>query len=139
MGDVTAFVLPEDLVDSVGADHSAQRDAWLASLPRLVDEFAARWSLTIGPPFQPGGRSAWVAPVRDRAGRHLVLKQAWRHDEARDEAAGLRAWDGDGDGAVRLHDHATGDATSILLLERCRPYVPQATVRFARSVRVLLT
>lgn len=139
MGGVTVFDLPENLVDSVRSDRSPQRDAWLAELPRLVGEFTDRWALTVGPPFQPGGRSAWVAPARDRAGRDLVLKLAWQHDEARHEAAGLRAWDGDGDGAVRLHDHATGDATSILLLERCRPYVPQATVRFARSVRVLLT
>jgi streptomycin 6-kinase len=116
---MTAFVLPANLVDSARSDHSAQRDAWLAALPGLVNEFADRWSLTIGPPFQPGGRSAWVAPVRDPAGRDLVLKLAWQHDEARDEPEGLRAWDGDG--MVRLHEHATGDATTILLLERCRP------------------
>jgi streptomycin 6-kinase len=63
-----------------------------------------------------------VAPARDNAGRDLALKLAWQHDEARHEAAGLRAWAGAG--AVRLHDHATGDATSILLLERCRPGTP---------------
>jgi streptomycin 6-kinase len=119
MGEVTAFVLPENLVDSVRSDRSAQRDAWLAALPRLVDEFARRWSLTLGPPFQPGGRCAWVAPARDRAGRDLVLKLAWRHEEAIHEADGLR--DGDGDGAVRLRDHATDDSTSVLLLERCHP------------------
>jgi streptomycin 6-kinase len=119
MGDVTAFVLPENLVDSVRSDRSAQRDAWLAALPRLVDEFAGRWSLTIGSPFQPGGRSAWVAPARDRGGHDLVLKVAWQHDEAIHEAAGLRTWDGDG--TVLLHDHATADTTSVLLLERCRP------------------
>jgi streptomycin 6-kinase len=122
MGGVTVFDLPENLVDSVRSDRSPQRDAWLADLPRLVGEFTDRWALTVGPPFQPGGRSAWVAPARDRAGRDLVLKLAWQHDEARHEAAGLRAWDGDG--AARLHDHATGDATSILLLERCRPGTP---------------
>jgi streptomycin 6-kinase len=65
-----------------------------------------------------------VAPARDNAGRDLVLKLAWQHDEARHEADGLRAWDGDG--AVRLYDRATGDATSILLLERCRPGNPLA-------------
>jgi streptomycin 6-kinase len=78
----------------------------------------------VGPPFQPGGRSAWVAPARDRAGRDLVLKLAWQRDEARDESAGLRVWHGDG--AVRLHAEATADATSVLLLERCRPGTPLA-------------
>jgi hypothetical protein len=124
MGGVMTFVLPENLADSVRSDHSPRRDAWLAALPRLVDEISARWSLTVGPPFQPGGRSAWVAPARDRAGRDLVLKLAWQHDEARDEAAGLRAWHGDG--AVRLHAEATAEATSVLLLERCRPGTPLA-------------
>jgi streptomycin 6-kinase len=60
-----------------------------------------------------------VAPARDRAGRDLVLKLAWRHDEALHEAEGLAAWDGDG--AVRLREHAVHDATAVLLLERCRP------------------
>lgn len=122
MGDMTAFDLPENLVDSVRSDRSAERDAWLAALPGLVDEVAGRWSLTLGPPFQPGGRGAWVAPARDRAGRDLVLKVAWQHDEAIHEADGLRAWDGAG--TVLLHDHATGDATAVLLLERCRPGAP---------------
>jgi streptomycin 6-kinase len=119
MGKVTAFVLPSNLVDSVRSDRSPQRDAWLAALPDLVDEFAGRWSLEVGPPYQPGGRCAWVAQVRDHAGRDLVLKLAWRHDEALHEAEGLRAWDGDG--AVRLHERAVHGATAVLLLERCHP------------------
>jgi streptomycin 6-kinase len=119
MGDMAAFVVPENLADSVRSDRSPQRDAWLAALPNLVDEFARRWSLEVGPPYQPGGRCAWVAPARDHAGRDLVLKLAWRHDEALHEAEGLRAWDGDG--AVRLQEHAVHDATAVLLLERCHP------------------
>ena len=119
MDGVTAFDLPENLADSARSDRSPQRDAWLAALPRLVGEFTDRWSLRIGPPFQPGGRTAWVAPARDGADRDLVLKLAWLHDEAMHEADGLRAWDGDG--AVRLYGHASGESTSVLLLERCRP------------------
>lgn len=122
MGGVTAFVVPENLADSLRSDRSPRRDAWLAALPSLVDEFAARWSLRVGPPFQPGGQTAWVAPARDRTGRDLVLKLAWPHDEARHEADGLRVWSGDG--AVRLHASATGDVTAALLLERCHPGTP---------------
>jgi streptomycin 6-kinase len=48
-----------------------------------------------------------------------VLKVGWTHDEARDEAAGLRVWDGNG--AVRLlAEHVDGETTA-LLLERATP------------------
>jgi streptomycin 6-kinase len=48
-----------------------------------------------------------------------VLKVAWPHPEAAQEADGLRAWAGSG--AVRLHAaHDFGPARA-LLLERCRP------------------
>jgi anti-anti-sigma factor len=77
-----AFTLPANLVDSVHSDRSARRDAWLDALPRLVAAYAGRWSLDLEPPYQPGGRSAWVAAARDRAGRDVVLKVAWQHDEA---------------------------------------------------------
>ena len=118
-GHVAAFPLPVNLLDSVHGDRSPSRDAWLAALPAVVAEFADRWSLRLGPPYQPGGRCAWVAPARDRAGHDLVLKVAWQHDEALHEADGLRAWAGRG--AVLVHDSAVTDATSVLLLERCQP------------------
>ena len=111
--------MPVNLLDSVRADQSPERDAWLAALPAVVGEFAARWSLRLGPPFQPGGRAAWVAPARDAASRDLVLKVGWQHDEALHEADGLRAWAGDG--AVLLHDTGVAEASTVLLLERCKP------------------
>lgn len=119
MSHVTAFALPDNLVDSVRADRSPQRDAWLAALPQVVAEYVDRWSLVLEPPFQPGGRCAWVAPAGDPTGRDLVLKVAWTHEEAIHEADGLRAWAGNG--TVLLHDHAVDEASTVLLLERCRP------------------
>jgi hypothetical protein len=116
---MVAFALPTNLVDSVRADRSPERDAWLAAVPGVVADFAGRWSLRLGRPYQPGGRSAWVASARDRTGRDLVLKVAWQHDEALHEADGLRAWAGNG--AVLMHDSGVAEATMILLLERCRP------------------
>ncbi|GAA0907543.1 streptomycin 6-kinase [Virgisporangium aurantiacum] len=127
MSRVTGFSLPENLVDSVLADGSPQREAWLATLPHMVAKYADRWSLDVGSPYRPGGRCAWVAPVRDPAGRDLVLKVAWSHDEAIHEADGLRAWAGNG--AVLLHDHAGGEATDVLLLERCYPGTPLGQAR----------
>ena len=31
------------------------RVAWLAALPDRVEELTARWGLTLGEPFEPGG------------------------------------------------------------------------------------
>lgn len=107
---MTGFPIPAKL-----AAHSAERAGWIAALPGTVAALAERWSLRLGPPFEPGGQCSWVAP----AGPDLVLKVGWTHDEARDEAAGLRAWDGRG--AVRvLAEHHDG-ATTALLLERAAP------------------
>jgi streptomycin 6-kinase len=116
---MAALVLPTNLVDSMRTDPLPERREWLRRLSDVVGELARRWSLRLGPPYQPGGRSAWVAPARTAAGRDLVLKVAWRHDEATHEADGLRAWAGRG--AVRLYDSDAFDSTSALLLERCHP------------------
>ncbi len=96
--------------------------AWLERLPAELDRIAARWSLTLGAPYQPGGHCAWVAPARNSGGDELVLKLAWRHYESEQEADGLRAWNGDG--AVRVFAADAWDDCSALLLERCRPGTP---------------
>jgi streptomycin 6-kinase len=118
-GTVSAFAFPANLLDSVHSDRSPQRAAWLAAVPDRVAEYAGRWSLRVEPPFQPGGRCAWVAAGVDAAGREVALKVAWWHDEAAHEADGLRAWSGHG--AVRLYEQAVDGSTMVLLLERCRP------------------
>ncbi|MFC0672542.1 aminoglycoside phosphotransferase family protein [Brachybacterium hainanense] len=93
--------------------------AWAGSLPEQVDRLAAQWSLEIGAVLEPGGSSAWVAEVRDPSGADLLLKVGWAHDEARDEAAGLAAWQGQG--AVPLARHERRGDCSALLMERVRP------------------
>ncbi|MGH3171936.1 MAG: aminoglycoside phosphotransferase family protein [Trebonia sp.] len=92
--------------------------------PDVLARQARRWSLEIGDPVEPG-QTAQVAPARGREFGDVVLKVARQHAEGRDEAAGLREWDGDG--AVRLYraeDVDAGEddeATTALLLERCVP------------------
>ena len=108
--------LPRHLV---AAAEQEGRTAWLATLPATVAQLAGAWSLTVGPPFQPGGQTAWVAPARNGAKFDLVLKVGWRHPEAAHEADGLREWNGLG--AVRLHAAAEFDDTVALLIERCVP------------------
>ena len=115
-----ALEVPAGLAGAGLADGLAPaRAAWLAELPGAVDAARRRWGLDVGRPFLPGGTSAWVAPVRDTAGRRLVLKVGWRHDEALHEAEGLALWDGAG--AVRLEASAVLGASSALLLEACEP------------------
>jgi streptomycin 6-kinase len=111
--------LPENLAREAKCAAGAPILGWLAGLPQVVADLAEQWSLDLGPPFQPGGSASWVAPARDRVGQALVLKVGWRHDEALNEADGLRAWHGNG--AVRLIDAVTTGQTSALLLEACEP------------------
>lgn len=94
--------------------------AWTVGLADRVTAAAARWSLDIGPAYEPGGATAWVATARTAAGADVVLKLAWRHDEAAHEADGLRVWAGNA--AVRLLGSGRLDElTDVLLLEPCVP------------------
>src|SRR5699024_8437629 len=101
--------------------------AWRDRLPDRVEAVLARWSLNAGAPFLPGGSSAWVAPVHGTDGQEYVLKLAWAHDEARDEASGMAAWQGRG--AARVHRHERDGETAALLLDRVRPGIPLAELR----------
>lgn len=111
--------VPANLRDGVG--RTAEGAAWLLTLPGLVARSAQRWGLDLGPPFESGA-SGWTAPGRDGDDRDIVLKIAFPHDEARDEAVALRAWHGHGV-PLLLADHAEDWA---LLLERVLPGTPLA-------------
>jgi streptomycin 6-kinase len=124
-----SFVIPANLAAATARDELAERRAWLAALPGVVEGLAGRWSLELGAPFQPGGQCSWVAPARDAAGRDLVLKVMWRHPEAAHEVDGLRLWAGNG--AVVVHAADVFDETSTLLLERCVPGTPLSEVAAA--------
>ena len=110
------LAIPHNLLDAARQEN---RTDWLGRLPLIVAELSGRWSLEVGAPFQPGGQTAWVAPVRDASGRALVIKIGWPHFEAADEAAGLAAWRGGG--TVLLHAAETLADANALLLERCLP------------------
>jgi streptomycin 6-kinase len=120
------FPLPRNLVDAVRQEDDELRRAWMTTLPETAEHLAQQWSLSFGEPFQPGSQTAWVAPARSEAGSDLVLKLAWRHPEAEHEAGALRAWNGQG--AVVVHATEQLDSTIALLLERCVPGLPLATL-----------
>jgi streptomycin 6-kinase len=118
--------IPPRLIHAVDEDDIPARHAWLAAIPAQIEEIAATWSLELGEPWLRAGHCAWVAPVRDAAGRELILKVGWRHREAEHEADALRLWDGDA--AVRCLAAENHGDTAALLLERCVPGLPLASV-----------
>jgi streptomycin 6-kinase len=130
--------LPINLVRDISDDdvHGPARHAWLAELRQVIDDLVDRWSLRVGPPFQPGGSASWVAPAHTATGDRVVLKLAWRHHEAEHEADGLSAWNGNG--TVRLLDTATTTSTNALLLEACEPGTPLAHAMPAHDQDVVI-
>ena len=129
---MTASTPPRNLAAAARREGRAD---WLAGVPAIIDRFEAEWSLSVGPAFQPGGMTAWVAPARDAAGADRVLKVAWRHPEAEREADGLRVWAGNG--AVRLEQSAELDDAHVLLLERCVPGTSLSDVPEPRQDEVI--
>jgi streptomycin 6-kinase len=123
---MTAFAVPRYLAETARRDNGVED--WLAGLPSIVADLADRWSLRVGEPFQPGGRCSWTAPATGPADAGLVLKVGFRFPggEERDEAAGLRLWNGNG--AVRLHGSCVTESAYALLLERCVPGTPLGRV-----------
>ena len=114
------FVVPENLARSATVDPGMA--AWTPYAEQRVRDVAERWSLTLGPPYRPGGDTAWVAPVRTADGDDAVLKVGRWHEEAEHEADALRLWYGAG--AVRLHRYERAGDTICFLLERCVPGTP---------------
>ncbi len=112
-----ALEIPANLASAAVDQPDLQR--WVAGLAGTVAGLCDRWGLAPEAPFEPGGTCSWVAPVLRGATEHLVLKVTWPHAESRDEARGLRAWNGNV--AVRLHDEEHLGATTAMLLERCLP------------------
>jgi streptomycin 6-kinase len=110
-------VIPAALASACATD--PERGAWLAALPRVIDELSRRWSLLIEAPYQTG-TCAFVAPAVRRNADEVVIKIGMPHFEAQHEAEGLRFWDGDP--CIRLLEY---DASSCaMLLEKCEPGTP---------------
>jgi streptomycin 6-kinase len=121
------ITLPAKLVESVDRWGPPERKQWLIQLPTLIESLAQRWSLDVGPAYQPGGEVSWVAPARDSFGRELVLKLSWRHPEGEHEAAGLLAWQGRG--TVMVYNTHVEGCTNGLLVERCVPGTSLGSLR----------
>jgi streptomycin 6-kinase len=123
---MAAFPVPRYLAETASREDGLRE--WIAGLPEVVAGLAVRWSLSVGEPFQPGGQCSWTAPATGPDGAELVLKVGFRFGggEERDEAAGLRIWEGKG--AVRLHAACESESMYALLIERCLPGTPLGQV-----------
>jgi streptomycin 6-kinase len=89
---------------------------WLADLPRVLDEVAGDWALTVGTPFDLSYH--YVVAVRQADGTHAVLKLGVpTGDSLRDEVPALRSFAGRGAVRILRVDLDRG----ALLLERAEP------------------
>ncbi|MBV9852687.1 MAG: phosphotransferase [Armatimonadetes bacterium] len=108
--------IPEKLARTALDLHGEAGAAWLRRLPDLLADCAARWSLTLGPPF-PGLTYHYVAPAIGPDGSPLVLKAGVPSRGLFAEIAALRHYDGSG--AARLLD--ADEERGVMLLERLEP------------------
>lgn len=104
--------------------HGESGRQWLSSLPALLSESCARWSLELDQPFVNLSYNL-VIPSQMPDGTEIVLKLGVPCHELTTEAAALSLFDGKG--AVRLLDP---DAPrGLLLLERVVPGTPLYTLQ----------
>ena len=113
---MSILVDPSGCAQKIIDVHGQTGVAWLARLPMLLADVAARWSLTVLPPF-PELSYNYVAPAVGPDGAALVLKAGVPHRELWDEADALRLFAGRGIARLVAADRARG----VLLLERVLP------------------
>jgi streptomycin 6-kinase len=97
--------------------------AWLHGLPASIRALEAKWSFTVGLPFEDAS-CAWVAPVELEDGSSAVLKIGIPHMEGEHESQGLCFWSGEPTVRFLQADEETG----AMLLERCAPGTPLCTL-----------
>lgn len=115
--------IPAGLVEWLVEREGDAARAWVASLPRLIDEMCERWKLTVAGPPVGGGTFAIVVPVV-RGGTRAALKCAWPGSPIGEEVDGLRAWEGAG--TVRLFE--SDPDRNALLLEWLDPERPLSAI-----------
>ncbi|MGI8746327.1 MAG: aminoglycoside phosphotransferase family protein [Bryobacteraceae bacterium] len=110
------MVIPDQLI--ANCRKTPEREAWLDSLPVMLEELTGRWSLRTGPPFDHANVTcSWVASVVRADETSAVLKLGMPHMEGAHEIQGLRFWNGNP--TVQLLE--ADDDLGAMLLERCQP------------------
>jgi streptomycin 6-kinase len=93
-------------------------ERWLADLPRLLENYAQAWSLSVGQPFDLSYN--YVAPATRADGTLAVLKLGCPDPESTSEAEALRLFAGNG--VCALLEYVASDR--VMLLERVLPGTP---------------
>ncbi|MFL6336533.1 MAG: hypothetical protein ACJ754_24785 [Pyrinomonadaceae bacterium] len=101
--------IPEEFAWATVALHGEAGRVWLSQLPGLVERCAARWSLTVGPPF-PSLSYNYAAPAEGARGERYVLKVGVPVAELLSEVEALRLFDGRG--AARGRGRGVGRAAA---------------------------
>ncbi|MDF6045628.1 aminoglycoside phosphotransferase family protein [Streptomyces sp. JH14] len=107
---------PEAFARSTVEREGESGAAWLAELPRIVDDVLGHWGCVPDGRVMHGGVGI-IVPVRRGTGETAVLKVSFPHPGNVHEPDAFAAWGGRG--AVLLHERA--DERFAMLLERARP------------------
>lgn len=111
--------LPSTFIHTICNTFGAKGEDFLRNLSALLAEYAQRWRLTLGPPFENLSYN-YVAPAVRADGREVVLKLGVPHRELWSEIEALIFFAGRGCVQLLEADPAGG----ALLLERLRPGRP---------------
>lgn len=109
-------IVPEPFADRMRAMFGQTGEEWVAALPAIVAECAARWQITLAPPFA-NLTFGYVAPALRADGTPAVLKICPPEVEFAPQAAALRFYAGQG--AARLLE--SDDDLRAMLMERVLP------------------
>lgn len=124
-------MVPETFVRTTVEREGEPGAAWLAGLPRIVDELLGRWGCAPDGEVVHGGVGV-IVPVRRRAGEIAVLKVSFPHPGNVHEPDAFAAWEGRG--AVLLHER--DDELYAMLLERAHQVTRAETSDGDEVVRV---
>ena len=113
---MNALNLPDILISNIRSAFGARGEAWLETLPDLLEQTAQRWNLNLFPPFDALSYN-YVCPVRCADGSGAVLKLGVPDPELTSEIEALRLYAGRGAARLLQADAEKG----ALLLERLRP------------------
>ncbi|WP_406457852.1 aminoglycoside phosphotransferase family protein [Streptomyces sp. NBC_00876] len=109
------FETPEAFARSTIEREGERGAAWLAELPRIVEELLEHWECVPDGEVMHGGVGV-IVPVRRSAGDTAVFKVSFPHPGNVHEPDALAAWGGRG--AVLLHER--DDERFAMLLERAQ-------------------
>lgn len=110
------MAVPEAFHRNILGLHGHAGADWLAQIPELLNLCAARWSLSLGPPY-PDIAYNYVLPVSQADGTPAVLKLRFPSERTGREADALRAFAGHGCVKLLAYD----PSASAILLERAEP------------------